>query len=203
MRTETELRKALAELADTAPDAATAADQIQLRGSTATSTRQGWGRTRVLLAACLAVVLIGVSTAVLVSLTSQRDAAGPTLEDRYRESLTIEPSTARPGDWLTLYFADESTRGIDFTLDAWTGSKWELTYYVFSDVLPPAGQWWTKEGPPAIPALGVGGPGGERVIVPPIATPGVYRLCTTNDDNPSVAGSRAPARKACGLVTVD
>lgn len=202
MRTESELRKALAELADTAPDAATVAGQIQLRGPAATSTRQAWGRTRVLLAACLTLMLVGVVAAV-VTVTSQREAAAPTLDDRYRGSLIIEPSTARPGEWLTLYFADEGVRGVDFTLDAWTGSSWDLSYYLFSDKIPPAGRWWTKEGPSAIPALGVGGPGGERVIVPPIATPGVYRLCTNNDDNGNTAGSEAPARRACGLVTVN
>ena len=100
------------------------------------------------------MVLVGVLTAVMVSLTSQRDGAGPTLEDQYRERLTIEPSTARPGDWLTLYFADKNTRGINFTPDAWTGTSWELTYYLFSDVLPPPGgggrKWGRSRSPTSV-----------------------------------------------------
>jgi hypothetical protein len=197
VRTETDLRQALAELAGTAPDTVTAASQIQLRDTATAATRPSRKPATIILAACTSAALVVALVAILVpSFTRQPEPAGPTLEEQYRGSMTINPSTARPGAWVSLGFPDNRTRGVAFTLEMWTGSRWTLTYYVISDRDPVRSvpRWWRSSEPPpgaGWPDLGIGGPGGERVIVPPVAAVGVYRLCTAN-----------PPEKACALLTI-
>ena len=209
MRTEGELRRVLTELADTAPDPVQAAAQIQLRGapSVAGATVSTAARRlgQLVLAACvIAVLAVGVAVVMFSRDASAPDPAGPQLEARYQDTVAIEPSAAPPGEWVTLNFLDGIGHGTNFTLETWTGSGWELSYYLVAYSM--SGNGWTKSW------WAVGDPGGampepfgtptERVIVPPVAAAGVYRLCQLGDGKPASGYSGPPLRRACGLLTV-
>ncbi len=117
--------------------------------------------------------------------------------------MTIDPATATPREWVTLNF-HEAGHGTNFTLETWTGPGWERRYYLVAHSI--SGHGWAK----AWWRVGEGGgmpqPYGmpsERVIVPPIATAGVYRLCELRSDEPPASGSSTqPTQKACALLTV-
>lgn len=208
MRTEAELRQMLTELADTAPDAAQVTSQTQLRGTESHSrqapvpARPKRRPARLVLAVC--VCAVALVTVFLPALSPRIEPAGPRLEPRYEGTMTIEPAAVSPGEWVTLNFPDGG-HGTNFTLETWTKSDWELSYYLVAYSMSGHGSmksWWR-----------VGDPGGampepfgmptERVIVPPVATAGVYRLCELGGDDEPAPGSSAPPRhKACGLLTV-
>jgi hypothetical protein len=118
--------------------------------------------------------------------------------------MTIDPPAARPGEWVTLNFPDGG-HGTNFTLETWTGSDWELSYYLVAYSMSGRGfakSWWRVGDPGGVMPQPFGMPT-ERVIVPPVAAAGVYRLCQLDGDDEPAAGSSAPPRpKACGLLTV-
>lgn len=210
MRTEAELRRMLTELADMAPDPAMVASEMQLRSS---ASQPVWAPVpappkrrpaSLALAVCICIVLaVGLVAVLLPALNARPEPAGPPLEPRYQGTVTIEPSTANPGEWVTLDFPDGG-HGTNFTLETWTGSDWELSYYLVAYSM--SGRGWTKSW------WGVNDPGGampepagwptERVIVPPVAATGVHRLCELGDGESAPGSSAPPTRRACGLLTV-
>lgn len=108
--------------------------------------------------------------------------ANPVAEMR-PDLLVIEPALANPGDVVALTFPEETTRGILFVLDQRVDDGWVTRFYLVSDG---PGQGWQREWWPvdaegfAIPDIGVGGAGPDRVLIPDIAGPGEYRICTGN-----------------------
>jgi hypothetical protein len=97
--------------------------------------------------------------------------------------MTAEPGEVAPGGIVALSFPQETTRGILFVLERRVGDGWELQYYLTSDG-PGAG--WERRWQPAggdglaVEDIGVGGPGPDRVLIPDVAEPGLYRICTGN-----------------------
>ena len=109
-------------------------------------------------------------------------AADPNAEMR-PDLLVVDPARAAPGDVVALTFPEETTRGILFTLDERGGDVWSTRFFLTSDG-PGAGwqrEWWpvNAEGM-AIPDIGVGGVGPDRVLIPEVVEPGGYRICTGN-----------------------
>lgn len=108
--------------------------------------------------------------------------ANPAAEMR-PDLLVIEPAQAAPGDVVALSFPEETTRGILFVLEQRVDDGWVTRFYLISDG---PGQGWQREWWPvdaegfAIPDIGVGGPGPDRVLIPDITEPGDYRVCTGN-----------------------
>ena len=108
--------------------------------------------------------------------------ANPDAEMR-PDLLVIEPAKAAPGDVVALTFPEETTRGILFVLDQRVDDGWVARFYLISDG---PGQGWEREWWPvdaegfAIPDIGVGGAGPDRVLIPDITEPGEYRICTGN-----------------------
>ena len=97
--------------------------------------------------------------------------------------LVLDPTTAAPVDVVALTFPEETTRGILFVLDERVDDAWISRFFLTSDG-PGAG--WERRWAPAdaggmaVEDIGVGGPGPDRVIVPEVAEPGAYRICTGN-----------------------
>jgi hypothetical protein len=113
------------------------------------------------------------------------------------EVVDIEPAHVQAGDLASVFFPDESLRGIHFVLESRSGNSWNLEYHLVSD-------WGDGSNTPmaykvgsigediSIPDVGIGGPGPDAVLIPVDATPGEYRVCTGNA-SPNV----------CALVTVE
>lgn len=120
----------------------------------------------------------------------------PTLDAKWRGSMTITPVAASPGQRIALRFPESYRRGVRFSLAAWTGQGWELRYYLVSGrgSGSPASEWWSVEDREGRgwPDIGIVGPGPDYVMIPNTAPRGTYRLCTAN----------ATVPEACALLTV-
>jgi hypothetical protein len=103
---------------------------------------------------------------------------------RMRPDLIVaEPQKVAPGDVLALAFPAETTRGIHFVLERQSGDTWAHAFDLVSD--GPGPDWprdWSVAGSEDffIPDIGVGGSGPDRVLIPDIAQPGTWRICTGN-----------------------
>lgn len=119
----------------------------------------------------------------------------PTLDAKWRGSMTIAPAAASPGQRIALRFPTNYVRGVAFSLAAWNGESWAVRYYLTSGrgSGSPAPQWWSGEDSEGRgwPDVGTVGPGPVYVMVPNIAPRGTYRLCTANARD-----------QACELLTI-
>jgi hypothetical protein len=108
--------------------------------------------------------------------------ANPDAEMR-PDLLVFDPPEAGPGDVVALGFPEETTRGILFVLDQRVGDAWVTSFLLTSDG-PGAGwqrEWWPVDAEGvAVPDIGVGGLGPDRVLIPEVVEPGDYRICTGN-----------------------
>jgi len=97
--------------------------------------------------------------------------------------MKLEPTKARPGEAVGVFFPDETLRGIHFVLEMQVGDTWTLSYNLLSD-------WGEGRAPEAYavgesegfsyPAIGIGGPGPDALVIPDDVSPGSYRICTGN-----------------------
>jgi len=99
------------------------------------------------------------------------------------DMIVADPAVVPPGAIVALNFPQETTRGVLFVLEERVGDSWAHRYDLLSD--GPGPEWqrsWHVAGAEAIvvPAIGVGGPGPDRVPIPETASPGDYRICTGN-----------------------
>lgn len=123
-------------------------------------------------------------------------SVAPALDATWRDTLTITPATAAPGQRLALRFASKEVRGIAFSLSRWGTEGWTIAYYLTSDWGSPGSHsptWWSVEDGEGRGwvDVGVGGPGPDHVIVPDVAPAGEYLLCTANSID-----------EACAILTV-
>ncbi len=97
--------------------------------------------------------------------------------------ISVEPSGVEPGGLVSIFFPDERTRGIHFTLESLTDDGWNLEYHLISD-------WGGGHEPKnfsiekmeaiAVEDIGIGGDGPDVALIPTDIDPGEYRLCTGN-----------------------
>lgn len=97
--------------------------------------------------------------------------------------IVAEPSMVVPGQLLALTFPAETERGIHFVVESWMGSAWVHRFDLTSD--GPGPGWaprWTPAaaGGFAVEDIGVGGAGPDHVLIPVIAEPGTWQICTGN-----------------------
>ena len=97
--------------------------------------------------------------------------------------IVAEPQRVAPGDVVALTFPAETTRGIHFVLEMQSDGAWVHAFDLVSD--GPGPGWprdWSVAGSGdfAIPDIGVGGTGPDRVLIPDVAEPGTWRICTGN-----------------------
>ena len=98
-------------------------------------------------------------------------------------AMVVDRETAAPGDVVGLLFPDAMTRGVWFVLEQEVGESWTYRYDLTSD--GPGAGWpidWHVAGEEgvAVEDIGVGGPGPDRVVIPEVAEPGTWRICTGN-----------------------
>jgi hypothetical protein len=97
--------------------------------------------------------------------------------------IVVDPARAEPGDVVPLGFPDEMARGILFVMEGRTADGWLPAFFLTSD--GPGPGWEMTWQPPggaglAVEDIGVGGPGPDHVLIPDVAEPGGYRICTAN-----------------------
>jgi hypothetical protein len=108
--------------------------------------------------------------------------------------IVAEPARVAPGDVVGLSFPDQMARGILFVLEGRTANGWLPAFFLTSD--GPGPEWEMTWQPPggaglAVEDIGVGGPGPDHVLIPPVAQPGIYRICTAN-----------AVEKVCALIEI-
>jgi hypothetical protein len=126
--------------------------------------------------------LIGALLLSACSLPIFQPAATPDARVR-PDQITVDPAQVEPGEVVGVSFPDEMTRGILFVLEQQTEEGWLPAYFLTSD--GPGEGWEMTWSPPggaglAVEDIGVGGPGPDHVIIPEVAEPGTYLLCTAN-----------------------
>jgi hypothetical protein len=94
-------------------------------------------------------------------------------------ALVVSPDVVWAGAEADLWFPTQAMRGIPFVLQRWDGAAWaEPSFSLHSDWGGGrATPYWEEGGSPAARAIGIGGLGPDRVVIPDIAEPGRYRLC--------------------------
>ncbi|MEV8373923.1 hypothetical protein AB0P21_14350 [Kribbella sp. NPDC056861] len=120
-------------------------------------------------------------------------AAGPTLDPKYAGTMTITPSTAAPDAEIRLTFPADNGRGVGFSL-ADPSDETKALYYLTAPRSPNGKPFWKSAADNqggGWRAIGISGPGPDRLVVPTTIADGTYLLCTEMS-NP----------KACALLTV-
>ena len=93
----------------------------------------------------------------------------------------VEPTQARPGEIVDVTYADAWDRGILYAIDAELGGTWERRHLLVSDANGGARVWFTPgDENVAVEAVGIGGRGPDRVMIPEVTEPGGHRICTAN-----------------------
>jgi hypothetical protein len=102
--------------------------------------------------------------------------------------ILVTPDVARPGQVIELRFPTELPRGVAFFMSRWENDQWsEPLFLLISDqghmsgIGPvwrprPSDRWGWR-------TIGIGGHGPDRLKVPDVAEPGLYRICTPNTGN--------------------
>ena len=96
--------------------------------------------------------------------------------------IVAEPTRPAAGDVVALTFPEETDRGIHFVLEEQVGETWNVVYHLLSGATVAEPSFFRPgEGDNiAIPAIGIGGRGPDRLAIPADVTPGSYRICTAN-----------------------
>jgi hypothetical protein len=186
----TDLKQDLQSIADRHAEQAAGDFDSVLR----TATSRGRRRIAAVLAAACAVLVVGG----IATLASWQDdslpapapvATGPTLDPKYRGTMTITPATARPGAQIGLTYPEGYERGLQFALfDADSGKQ---LYYLATGWAGTKPRWRPVGGDTlGGPDVGIKGPGPDILVVPTTAS-GTYLLCTDNT-----------SKRACALLTV-
>ena len=97
------------------------------------------------------------------------------------EAMFVEPVRARSGDMVAVTYPVGWDRGILYAIDADVGGEWDRRHLLISDANGGRPMWFTLgDADVAVEAVGIGGPGPDRVPIPEGIEPGAYRICTAN-----------------------
>lgn len=94
--------------------------------------------------------------------------------------MRVEPERVAPGELVALTFPAGDERGLLFALDRPAGAGWERLALLFSDANGGQPAWFPADREVAVEAIGIGGPGPDRVPIPEELPAGTYRICTAN-----------------------
>jgi hypothetical protein len=96
------------------------------------------------------------------------------------QAMVVDPARARPGQIVAVSFPGGWDRGILFALDAQAGGGWERRWMLISDGSGGEPLWFSSDNEVAVEAIGVAGEGPDHLLIPDVAEPGAYRVCTAN-----------------------
>jgi hypothetical protein len=141
----------------------------------------------------------GLASLVVVAVLAACSAATPTPESFPTESdievrpasMVVEPAQARPGEVVAVSFPGGWDRGILYALDAQAGDGWDRRWMLISDASGGEPLWFPGDEEVAVEAIGIGGEGPDHLLIPDVAEPGAYRVCTAN-----------AAEDVCALVKI-
>lgn len=105
--------------------------------------------------------------------------ADPNAEMR-PEVMVVEPARARPGEIVSITFTAPKDRGVLYAIEQETGDGWQRLHLMISDANGGEPSWFETGEEPIVEAVGIAGPGPDRVAIPDVLTPGDYRICTAN-----------------------
>lgn len=109
-----------------------------------------------------------------VTLSPATESAGPT-------EMVARPAVVTPGQTVDLMFPTQELRGWSFTLEISEGEGWRPAFDLVAASGPNSEPSWAPTGEErGMADVGIGGLGPDTVVVPPVAEPGRYRLCTGN-----------------------
>jgi len=177
----------------TVPDSG-AVDPARARATTRKHQTQRHGAAAGLLAAALLAGLLVVAPPWLGSSRYLTAAPQPDPTVAAEPAMNIDPSAVPPGALITLHFPTGLRRGLYFSLESRQATDWRLDYYLVTttDGNPARRPWYRADDPDMVFFdVGISGPGGEKVLIPDVATPGDYQLC--------IAGSK---QTACSALTI-
>jgi sugar lactone lactonase YvrE len=175
-----ELRDELSALAQRTPEGAPdALERVHARVVRRRRTRRRYGA----LAAALIVVLGVVAAIAATRDDTPRVVAGPrpaptTTPAPAYDDFDVSPRSTTRGTTIELRYRDDAVRGIGFALDRWTGSKWKREYWLATDENGAEPRWDRQ--PARFFDIGFSGTRPFHLVVPPVALPGSYRICTAN-----------------------
>jgi hypothetical protein len=98
--------------------------------------------------------------------------------------IVVTPDVARPGEVIELRYPTELSRGVPFFMSRWENDQWsEPQFLLISDQghMRVVGPGWHPRGSAwGWRNIGIGGHGPDRLKVPDVTEPGLYRICTAN-----------------------
>ena len=128
------------------------------------------------------MVLIGSGCSVHPEVAPIAGPADPASEMR-PDLIIAHPTATSPNGVVSLTFPRNSERGVLFVLERRADDSWAHMFDLLSDG---PGEGWQRTwhsvdaSPMGVPAIGVGGPGPDRVLIPETVEPSEYRICTGN-----------------------
>jgi hypothetical protein len=136
----------------------------------------------------LAGPLLGLAACTQTQPPDFQEAVNP-----LRPQITVSPHSVAPGDQVALRFPADNRRSLILPLYKRVGNSWEKRYFLGPVENPrrDRASWWSLDQPVADILLQRSGPGAEYAVIPDVAEPGDYLLCT---------GSHQ--QKVCGRLTV-
>lgn len=96
------------------------------------------------------------------------------------EVMVVEPASAHPGEVVSLSFMAPKDRGVLYAIEQEADGGWQRLHLMISDANGDEPRWFPAGEEPIVPAVGVVGPGPDRVPIPDVLAPGEYRICTAN-----------------------
>lgn len=128
---------------------------------------------------------------VAVALTLTVTSCTPEAEDfgLHQGGVEMRPDLVQPesdavtaGSTVAVWFPEETTRGVPWSLERGTGDDWTILFLMTSGSAGDADHWTPADDLEgfAWPDIALMGPGPDYVPIPDAAEPGEYRLCTIN-----------------------
>jgi hypothetical protein len=128
----------------------------------------------------LLAVLIALTGCALNPSTPEPWPVDPEAQMR-PEAMGVEPAHARPGDVVSVTYAEGWDRGILYAIDREAEGAWVRMALMISDTNGGRPSWFRPDDmDAAVEAVGVGGTGPDHIAIPDIIEPGPYRICTAN-----------------------
>lgn len=127
------------------------------------------------------ILLCALSFAACVPRPSSPGPATDNAEMR-ADQMSIAPSEPSPGDLVEVEWSPpDMVRGQCWVLERREDDTWQHRFHLASSLrgTPP---WSPREDGPLCTDIGIANPEPDRLTIPDVATPGLYRLCEVGQE---------------------